>query len=129
MDQVHDMPAFRALSFGDKWRVGQSLRRGEAPKDPEMAAAAVEWAESYRLQSRSRTALLRWLPLAVVIACGAAAILFAIEGDAPVAILNGLIVLANLAHLAFNPVVRPKSVARCLEASKRVAASSSHEIP
>jgi hypothetical protein len=32
MDQVHDMPAFRALSFGDKWRVGSVARCLEASR-------------------------------------------------------------------------------------------------
>jgi hypothetical protein len=72
-------PTFRALSYGDKWRVGGFLRRGEAPQDPRIAAAVVEWAESYQRQEQRHAALLRWLPLVVVIVCGAATILFAVE--------------------------------------------------
>lgn len=117
------MPAFGALSYGDRWRVVGFLRRGEAPQDPQIAAAAVEWAEDYQRQGRSRAALLRWFPLVVGIVCGAAAVLFAIEGDAMVAILNALLALVNLGHLTLNPTVRPRSVARSLKASKEVVAS------
>jgi hypothetical protein len=86
--------------------------------------AALEWAESYQRRGQSRTALPRWLPLVVVVVCGAGAIFFfAVDGDALVAILNALIALVNLAHLALNPVVRPQSVARSLKASKEVVGS------
>jgi hypothetical protein len=32
-----------------------------------------------------------------------------------------LVVLTNVAHLAFNPMARPQNVARSLEASRRVS--------
>jgi hypothetical protein len=88
-----------------------------------MAAAAVEWAESHQRRGQSRAALPRWLALAVVIVCGATAILFAADGDPLVATLNALIALVYLGHLTLNPMVRPQSVARSLKASKEVVAS------
>jgi len=115
------MPTFGALSFGDRLRVNRSLRRGEALQEPALAAAAIEWAENYQSQGRGYRALIRWLPLVVFIACGAASIFFAVDGDSLVAIANGLIALVNLAHLALNPMVRPQQVARSLEASREVA--------
>lgn len=36
---------FRALSYGDKFRLSRYLARGEAPRDPRMAAAAIEIGE------------------------------------------------------------------------------------
>jgi hypothetical protein len=118
------MSTFGALSLSDKWHVVRSLRRGEAPQDSETATAAIEWAESYQRQGPGYSALIRWFPFVVVVACGAASIFFAIDGDAPVAILNALIVLINLAHLMLNPMVRPQKVAQSLEASRRIVASS-----
>jgi hypothetical protein len=69
-------------------------------------------------------ALIGWLPLVVFIACGAASIFFAVDGDSLVAIANGLIAFVNLAHLALNPMVRPQQVARSLAASREGVASS-----
>jgi hypothetical protein len=37
--------------------------------------------------------------------------------------LNAVIALTNIVQLALNPMVRPKSLARSLEASRRVVAS------
>jgi hypothetical protein len=41
----------------------------------------------------------------------------------PIAILNALIVLINLGHLMFNPIVRPGNVARSLAGSKKIVSS------
>jgi hypothetical protein len=41
-----DMWTFKALSYGERWRVTRLVAKGEAPSDPPMAAAAVELAES-----------------------------------------------------------------------------------
>ena len=117
------MRTFQALSYGDMWRVRGFLARGEAPSNPRMAAAAVELAESYQRQSRTSAALIRWAPAAVIVGLGYLTIPAAVEGDALMAILYALIVLANVAHLIFNPATRPKNVARSLEVSRRVVAS------
>ena len=115
------MQAFKALSFEDKWRVRRAVFRGEAPQDPRMAIAAVELAEGY--QRRGEMKLLRWGTPVLVIGALLAAILGAVEGDLLGAVLFGLMAAVNIAHLALNPATRPKSVARSLEASRRVAAA------
>jgi hypothetical protein len=96
--------AFKALSYGDKWRVTRCLTRGEAPRDPRMAPAAVELAESYQRLSPFYLALLRWAPVLIIVGAGSIALAAAVEGDQVKA-------------------TRPKNVARSLEASKRVVAS------
>lgn len=118
-----DMRAFQALSYGDKWRVRRFLARGEAPSNPRMAAAAVELGESYRRRDRNNFAWMRWGPTILVIGFGAATIFAVAKGDALMAILDALIVLGWVGHLMFNPMFRPRSVARSLEASKRVITS------
>lgn len=95
--------------------------RGEAPHDPRMATAAVELAESY--QGRGEMKLLRWGTPVVVVGALIAAILGAVDGDLLEAVLFGLMAAVNIAHLALNPATRPKSVARSLEASRRVPAA------
>ncbi len=86
-----------------------------------MAIAAVELAEGY--QRRGEMKLLRWGTPVLVIGALLAAILGAVEGDLLGAVLFGLMAAVNIAHLALNPATRPKSVARSLEASRRVAAA------
>jgi hypothetical protein len=116
------MQAFKALSFGDKWRVRRFVYRGEAPEDPRMATAAVALAEYY--QRQDHTGLLRWGTGAMMVLMVPGAVYAAIGGDALKAVLWGLIALVNAAHLMFNPATQPKSVARSLEASRRVIAPS-----
>jgi len=119
------MQTFRALSYGDKWRVRGFLVGGEAPRDQQMAAAAVELAESYQRHGRSYKTLMRWLPAALVVVFSCVALLRAVEGDTLMAIIYASVVLTNIGHLAFNPATRPNNVARSLEASRRVVASGS----
>jgi hypothetical protein len=119
-------PGFQALPYGDRWRITRLLAKGEAPRDPRMAAVAVELAESFQARGRAYASFIRWLPIVVIVACGAAAIFFTVDGDTRSAILNAAIVLVNIAQLALNPMARPKSVARSLEASRRVVASGSN---
>jgi hypothetical protein len=118
-----DMQAFEALSYGDKWRVRRFLARGEAPSNPQMAAAAVELGKSYRGRDRNNFTLMRWGPTIFAVGFGAATISAVAKGDALTAILDALIVLGWVGHLMFNPMCRPRSVARSLEASRRVVAS------
>jgi small-conductance mechanosensitive channel len=82
-----------------------------------MAAAAVELAESY--QRQRHTSLLRWLIPAVIVVCTVVAILGALGGEILVAVVFGLSAVVNVAHLALNPAMRPKSVARSLDASRQ----------
>ncbi len=87
-----------------------------------MAAAAVALAEGYQRQGHMGS--LRWLATAIVVLMVPAAIYVALEGDALKAVLWGSLALSNAAQLMFNPAMRPKSVARSLEASRRVIAPS-----
>lgn len=112
------MEAFKALSFGDKWRVSRFVYHGEAPKDPRLAAAAIELAESYQRQRFA--GWLRWLAVVVAVGATFAAILTAVDGEPLQAGVLGLVALTNIGHLAFNPATRPQSVARSLEASRQL---------
>ncbi len=99
-------PTWTALPAGDRWRVTRSLRRGEAPQDSRMAAAAVELGEYYLRRGR-----------------GAAAVLFAAVGELAQALFLAAVALAELAALAVAPRHRPVMVARSLEASRAVVGS------
>jgi len=118
-----EMQTFNALPYLDKWRVSRCLVRGEAPRDPRKAAAAVELAESLRRQRRLNGRLLIWLPVALAVGGGCLAILDAVEGNLLGVITAGLVVLTSLMQIMFNPITRPKNMARALEASRRVVAS------
>jgi hypothetical protein len=120
---MNRMPHYNALSFGDRWRVLASLRRGEAPSDPRLAAAAVELGEASQRQGRGPL-LIFWFPLAVAICTAAAALLFVVQGDPLLAGANVLVTVVNFAHLAISPLSRPANVARSLRASRDAVASS-----
>jgi Flp pilus assembly protein TadB len=119
-----DMPTFQALSYGEKWRVNRLVAKGEAPQDPRMAAAAVELAERCRRREREAS-LHRGLAIVLIVVGLALAVLAAAHGDALLMSAMALIALTNVAQFAFNPMTRPKNVARSLEASRRVAAAKS----
>jgi len=87
-----------------------------------MAAAAIELAENCQDRMVAQSALVRRLPVIAGVLLGAAAIYFAIEGDALVAVLNGIAATTNFAQLILNPMFRPRNVARSLEASRQVVA-------
>lgn len=124
MAASNDKPTFRALPYRDKWRVTRLVAKGEAPQDARMAAAAVELAEG--CQSRGREVPLhRGLAIVLILGGLALAVLAAADGDALVMSAMGLLVLSNVAQFAFNPMTRPKNVARSLEASRRVSAAGS----
>jgi len=114
-----NMEAFKALSFGEKWRVRGFLIRGSAPDDPRLALAAVELADGYQRQELA--SWMRWLPGMLVALASAGFILNALDGDLLGMILNGLTALAAAAQYLLNPATRPKNVARAAEASRRVA--------
>lgn len=112
------MEVFRALSPEDRWRVRRLVFRGEAPQDPRMAAAAIELAERYQRGRYLRSLL--WLALVVFVSTTLAAFLGTLNGDPSTAAIFGLAALTNFLHLMFNPALRPRSVARSLEASRQV---------
>jgi hypothetical protein len=90
-----------------------------------MATAAVELAERYQRKERGESTLYRFLAIALILVGVALAILAAAEGHALVMSAMALITLTNVAQLAFNPMLRPKNVARSLEASRRVSVTGS----
>jgi len=110
-------------SYADKWRLRGFVFRGEAPDDPRLAAATVELAESYQRQMRRYRGVGRWFPGALGIAFSILALLNGLQGDKVSVVLYALIALGNFAHYAFNPVTRPKNVARSLAASEDVLAT------
>lgn len=120
-----DMRTYQALSYGEKWRVTRLVAKGEAPRNQRMAAAAVELAERYQRKGRDEAALYRFLVVALILVGVALAILAAADGDALLMSAMALIALTNVGQLAFNPMLRPKNVARSLEASKRVSVAGS----
>jgi hypothetical protein len=112
------MQGSKALSVGDKWRVRGFVYRGEAPEDPQMAAAVVALAERYESQRTLRLA--RGMAVAMMVLMVPATIYAIVSGQALEAALWGFFALGNAAHLRFNPATQPKNVARSLEASRRI---------
>lgn len=119
------MPTFKALSYSEKWRVNRLVAKGEAPHDPRMAAAAIEVAERCQRRGRGEPTLYRFLAIALILIGVALAILAATDGDVLLMSAMALIALTNVGQLAFNPMLRPKNVARSMEASKRVSVAGS----
>ncbi len=114
------MEAFKALSFSDKWHVSRCVYRGEAPRDPRLAPAAIELAESYQRQRSGEW--LRWFAIVVGVVVACVAVLGAIAGDVLTVVVFGLAALVNIGQVALNPRFRPKNVARSLEASRQLTA-------
>jgi hypothetical protein len=85
-----------------------------------MAAAAVELAES--CQNSGEMSLYRGVAILLILVSLALAVWAAAEGDALVMSAMALVALSSVAGFAFNPMTRPKNVARSLEASRRVSA-------
>jgi hypothetical protein len=111
---------FQALSYGDKFRLSRYLVRGEAPRDPRMAAAAVEVGEIYQSKSRSYIAAIRWTPVFLVVVNAFFLASAAIDGDELRLILSALIALGSTADLMLSPLTRPKNMARAVEAARWV---------
>jgi hypothetical protein len=120
-----DMPKYQALPYGEKWRVTRLVAKGEAPRDPRMAAAAVELAERYQRKGRAEAALYRFLAITLILIGSALAVLAATDGDVLLMSAMALIALTNVGQMVFNPMLRPKNVARSLEASRRVSVAGS----
>lgn len=117
------MPAYNALSVGDRMYVNRCLKRGEAPPDSRFAVAAVELAETYLRRGPAT----RWRTIGTTTICGAAAVWFGTAGDALIATLTAFGALINLATIALSPMYWPKRVARSLEASRAALGSASPE--
>jgi hypothetical protein len=117
----NEMKAFRALPYSQKLRVGRCLARGAAPTDPQLAAAAVELAESYERQDRLSAVAYRWAPLLILVFAAPVAISAIDQGDELGLIVNSLVVLTSAMHFALSPATRRKNMARGLEASRRIA--------
>ena len=119
-----DMRTFQALSYGEKWRVNRLVSKGESPQDPRMATAAVELAKKCQRRKRE-VPLHRGLAIVLILVGLAFAVLATAQGDALMVGAMTLLVLSNVAQFIFNPMTRPKNVARSLEASKRISAAGS----
>jgi hypothetical protein len=119
---------FQALSYADKFRLSRCLARGEAPRDPRMAAAAIEIGEIYKSKSQSHIAGIRWSPVLIVV-LNALLLTFAlIDGDEVRLILAALIALASTADLVLSPLTRPKNMARAIEGSRWVEGTRASEL-
>jgi hypothetical protein len=66
---------------------------------------------------------MRWGATTLAVGFGVATIFAVAKGDALMAIFDALIVVGWVGHLVFNPLFRPRSAARSLDASRRVIAS------
>ncbi len=86
-----------------------------------MAVAAVELAESYHCRGRAYKAFVRWVPVITAVWIFTRTIPGAIEGGVGDAILVAVVILGAAGHLVLNPAMRPRNVARSLDASRRVA--------
>jgi hypothetical protein len=86
-----------------------------------MAAAAVELAES--CQNSGEMPLYRGVAILLILVSLALAVWAAADGDALLMSAMALVALSGVAQFAFNPMTRPKNVARSLEASRRVSAA------
>jgi hypothetical protein len=75
--------------------------------------------------NRGEPTLYRFLAIALILVGVALAILAAADGDALLMSAMALIALTNAGQLVFNPILRPKNVARSLEASRRVSVARS----
>lgn len=119
------MRTYQALSYSEKWRVARLVSKGEAPHDLRMAAAAVELAERYQRKGRNESTLHRFLAIVLILVGVTLAILAAVDGDTLTMSAMALIALTNVGQLVFNPMLRPKKVARSLEASRRISVAGS----
>jgi hypothetical protein len=120
-----EMQVFKALSYWDKVRVSRCLARGEAPKDPRRADAAIELAESYQRNNPTLIAAMRWLPAVLIIIGGIGAVFDALDEDYLGSILYGVFALIGATHFLISPVTRPKNMARSLAKSRLVASAGS----
>lgn len=117
------LQAFKALSYGDKWRVTACLRRGVAPEDPRLAPAAVDLAQGYRRRGRVEAALWYLNPLFLILLFGYLTVSAAARGGGWLLVPCALLVPVGIATLLLDPGRRPQNVARSLEASMRMLPS------
>lgn len=122
-----EMRALQELSFGERLRVARLVAKGEAPREPRMAAAAIELAENLQRKGRAESMLFRWVAIMLILVAVAAGIFAMVKGDVVVMVAMGLVTLTNVGHLVFNPATRPKNVSRSLEASKGIVGERSRQ--
>ncbi len=125
---IGETPTFQSLSSLDQLRVLRSLTRGAAPSDPRLAAAAVEWAESYQRRKSISRLYLGWLPIVAIVGFGFAAIPAFVEWEPVIVGGYALILLGGIGQLFLNPFTRPKNVTRSLEASRQLISSRAPEV-
>lgn len=115
-------PKFRELSSLDQFRVCRFLTRGEAPDDSELAAITADAGERYQTKSRALAALLGWWPMVLAFFLIVWVLPGALDGQVEMVILFLFVVLGTVGNIMLNPWTRPKSVAKSMEASRRVVA-------
>lgn len=120
------MPTFKALSYRDRLRVSRCVARGEAPRDPRIALAAVELAESYQRREQLELTFMRWGPSVLILFVTLGAVSNAVDGDTLGLILCTLTALITVLQLMCDPGARPKNMARSLEASRQIAAAGGY---
>jgi hypothetical protein len=120
-------PALDALSRSERSRLNGYLRSGQAPQNPRISAAVVEWGERCQRKAESRkNRLLRWsMPVFVVI--------LAVEGvnlanqGFPISPLRAAVSFLTAAfisvHLVRSPMMRPKRIARSVDASREATSN------
>lgn len=117
-------PKFRELSSFDQFRVFRFLTRGDAPDDPELAAITLDAAGRYQTQSHVLAALFRWWPMVLALLLIVPTLPGALDGQVMMVIFFLFIVLGVVGNIMLNPWTRPKSVAKSMEASKRIVAKN-----
>jgi hypothetical protein len=83
------------------------------------------WPSAIKRRGSGEPTLHRFLAIALILVGATLAILAAADGDTLLMSAMALIALTNVGQLVFNPMLRPKNVARSLEASRRVLVAGS----
>jgi hypothetical protein len=107
----------RELTLADRWRVMVYARRGEAPTDPLMARAVVDWATAYL--ERGNRALERAFTAIGLVVFPCLTVFLALRGSYLAASATGLVVFVHLAQALLTPVFRVRNVRRALAAAEQ----------
>jgi hypothetical protein len=108
--------AFRALKIRDRTRVFGYLRRGEAPQDPALAEAAIQYGEGI-LRSRTLRVFNRAFMVLLLAGSTFLAVQHASEGWTARAAFDMAVTLGFIALLARSPIFWPQRVRESLAAT------------
>lgn len=115
---------YRQSSTLDQYRVNRFLVRGVAPEDRGLAAITLEAAEYCQEQGRVVAALYGWVPMVMPFFIIAPFLSKAVDGHVDAIVFVLFILSGVVANVMLNPWVRPSRVARSVDASRRVLAST-----